>query len=75
MYFEDAGSLGRCSVSEAAAAGCRFGRKRSLIASVIIKSIGTIMSIWADDYVTFVVGRFICGYGVCGCFLTAFVLG
>jgi len=70
LYFED----GTVSVS-AAAAGCRFGRKTSLILSVVIKSAGTVISIWANDYVTFVVGRFVCGYGVCGCFLTAFVLG
>jgi len=33
------------------------------------------MSIWANDYITFVTGRFICGYGVCACLLTAYVLG
>lgn len=60
------------TVSEAD--GCRFGRKRSLILTVIIKSIGTAVSIWANDYITFVVGRFICGYGVCGSFMAAYVL-
>lgn len=54
---------------------CRFGRKMSLTVFLSIRTVGNALAIFADDYVTFAVGRFICGVGGVGAALTAFVMG
>jgi len=47
----------------------------SLVVYLIIKVVGSVGAIFAPDYVTFVIGRFVADIGACGVGLTAFVIG
>ena len=54
---------------------CRYGRKMSLVVYLVIKLGGSVVAVFAPDYITFVIGRFIADIGACGVGLTAFVIG
>ena len=53
----------------------RFGRKKTMLVYSLIKIVGLVMAIFGQNYVAFVVGRFLVGFGVSGYHLAAYVLG
>ncbi|XP_050392935.1 organic cation transporter protein isoform X1 [Patella vulgata] len=53
----------------------KFGRKISLYASIVLVLAGGLGLAWAQNFITFVIIRFINGIGTAGVFTTCFVLG
>ena len=53
----------------------RFGRKKTVLCFFGVKITGILMSWFGNSYMTFVVGRFLVGFGQVGFYIPAFVLG